>query len=200
MVKKQKYQEPLEQRVLRFIRDNSLLSGRKLLLAVSGGPDSVCMLHIFVRFQKDLDLNLHLAHLNHQLRGADSEADAQYISQLARNFSLPATVDKRDVKEYRIRERTSLEEAAREVRYAFLAGVAASIGADRVAVGHTADDNVETVLLHLIRGTGTVGLRGLQPVSRWQSAENSINIITTKKPPRNKAYLTVFRALLTNAL
>jgi len=177
MVKKQRYQEPLEQRVLRFIRDNSLLSDRPLLLAVSGGPDSVCMLHILVRFQKDLNLNLHLAHLNHQLRGADSEADARYVSQLAKNFNLPATIEKRDVKGYRIRERTSLEEAAREVRYAFLAETAASIGADRVATGHTANDNVETVLLHLIRGTGTGGLRGLQPVSRWQSSENSLTII-----------------------
>ncbi len=177
MVKKQINQEPLEQRILRFIRDNSLLSDRTLLLAVSGGPDSVCMLHILVRFQKDLNLNLHLAHLDHQLRGADSEADARYVSQLAQKFNLPVTIEKRDVKEYRVRESTSLEEAAREVRYAFLAGVAASIGADRVAVGHTADDNVETVLLHLIRGTGTGGLRGLQPVSRWQSSENSLIIV-----------------------
>jgi len=178
MVKKQRYREPLEQRVLHFIRENDLLSGRRqLLVAVSGGPDSVCMLHILVRLQEELDIKLHLAHLNHRLRGAESEADAGYVSRLARQLGVTATVEERDVKEYKARERTSLEEAAREVRYAFLAEVAESIGVDRVAAGHTTDDNVETVLLHLIRGTGTRGLRGLQPVSRWQSSKNSLVII-----------------------
>ncbi|MFC1920280.1 tRNA lysidine(34) synthetase TilS [Chloroflexota bacterium] len=178
MVKKRNYSEPFERRVLRFILDNNLLSGKlQLLVAVSGGPDSVCMLHILVKIREELDLKLHLAHLNHKLRGAESEADAEYVSGLARQFGIPATVEARDVKEYKDRERTTLEEAAREVRYAYFAEVAESVGADRVAAGHTADDNVETVLLHLIRGTGTRGLRGLQPVSKWQSSKNSLVII-----------------------
>jgi len=164
----------LTERVLRFIQEQHLLSGQpKLLVAVSGGPDSVCLLHILCKLQDELGLRLHVAHLNHQLRGAESEADAQYVAELARQLDLPATIERRDVKTYQAERRLSLEEAAREVRYTFLAQVAESIGTDRVAVGHTADDHIETILMHLIRGSGTRGLRGLLPSSRWQSPDGS---------------------------
>ncbi|MDO8687462.1 MAG: tRNA lysidine(34) synthetase TilS, partial [Dehalococcoidales bacterium] len=118
-----------------------------------------------------------VAHLDHQLRGAESAADAQYVAQLAKQLGIPATLDQRDVKDYQARQHISLEEAAREVRYTFLAEVARSIGTDRVAVGHTTDDNIETILMHLIRGAGTRGLRGLQPGSQWQSAGASLTIV-----------------------
>ncbi len=168
----------LEQRVLRFIREQHLVSGQqKLVVAVSGGPDSVCLFHILVNLREELGITLHVAHLNHQLRGAESEADARYVADLARRLNTPATIEQRDVKAYQARQRLSLEEAAREVRYTFLAQVADSIGADRAAVGHTVDDHIETILMHLIRGTGTRGLRGLQPSSQWQSVGNSLTII-----------------------
>jgi tRNA(Ile)-lysidine synthase len=169
-------QPSLEQRVLGFIQQ--LISGsEKLVVAVSGGADSVCLLHILVRLQKELKVKLHIAHLNHQLRGAESEADASYVADLARQLAIPATMEKRDVKGYQARERLSLEEAAREVRYSFLAQVAGAIGAERVAVGHTRDDQIETILMHLIRGSGTRGLRGLQPATLWQSGVDSLTII-----------------------
>jgi len=138
------------------------------VVAVSGGPDSVCLLHILSSLRNKLGVTLQVAHLNHQLRGADSEADADYVADLARKLGLPATIEKRDVKAYRAQHRLSLEEAAREVRYTFLAEVAESVGADRVAVGHTQNDHIETILMHLIRGSGTRGLRGLLPVSQWR--------------------------------
>jgi len=168
----------LEQRVLRFIREQHLISGQqKLVVAVSGGPDSVCLFHILVNLREELGITLHVAHLNHQLRGAESEADARYVADLARQLNTPATIEQRDVKAYQARQRLSLEEAAREVRYTFLAQVADSIGADRAAAGHTVDDHIETILMHLIRGAGTRGLRGLQPSSQWQSVGNSLTII-----------------------
>ncbi|MFC1915017.1 tRNA lysidine(34) synthetase TilS [Chloroflexota bacterium] len=161
-----------------FIREHHLISDRqKLLVAVSGGPDSICLLHILVEMQKELGIGLHIAHLNHQLRGAESEADAQYVAGLAQQLHLPATIEARDVKGYQARQRVSPEEAAREVRYGFLAQAAGAIGADRVAAGHTADDHIETILMHLIRGTGIRGLRGLQPVSRWPSPDNNLTIV-----------------------
>ena len=171
-------QQRLELRVLGFIRENQLVSSQqKLLVAVSGGPDSVCLIYILAKLQEELDIRLHVAHLNHQLRGAESEADARYVSDLAHRLGIPATVDQRDVKVYQAQQHLSLEEAAREVRYAFLAQVARFIRANRVAVGHTIDDHIETILMHLIRGTGTTGLRGLQPGSLWQSLGDSLTVV-----------------------
>ncbi|MBA7676556.1 tRNA(Ile)-lysidine synthase [subsurface metagenome] len=178
MVKEKRYQETLEQRVLHFIQKEHLVSSpSRLLVAVSGGPDSVCLLHILVELRKELGITLHVAHLNHKLRGAESEADAQYVSELAQRLSIPATLEERDVKSYQKDKHISLEEAAREVRYTFLAQVAKAIGADGTAVGHTRDDHIETILMHLVRGTGIRGLRGLQPHSEWQLAGESLTVI-----------------------
>jgi len=178
MAKKNR-QPTLEQRVLHFIHEHHLVSSQeKLLVAVSGGQDSVCLLHILVKLQEELGVRLHVAHLNHQLRGAEAEADARYVSQLAHQLGIPDTIERRDVKSYQAQQRISLEEAAREVRYTFLAEVAKSVGADRVAVGHTIDDHIETILMHLIRGTGTRGLRGLQP----KQNRNSLTIIRPLLP------------------
>ncbi len=169
---------PLEERVLHFARQHRLLpQGQPVVVAVSGGPDSVCLLHILSTIREELGITLHAAHLNHQLRGADADADAEYVSALSRRLGIPVTVERRNVRAFRARHHLSLEEAAREVRYAFLAKVAGSLGADRVAVGHTVDDHLETVLMHLIRGTGTRGLRGLQPVTVRRLAAKSITII-----------------------
>lgn len=164
--------------MLRFIQEHHLVSDQhSLLVAVSGGPDSVCLLHILFQLREELGIKLHMAHLDHQLRGEESAADAQYVSGLAHRLDIPATMEQRDVKAYQAQRHLSLEEAAREVRYTFLAQVAESIGADQVAVGHTMDDHIETILMHLIRGAGTRGLRGLQPTTRWRLTKNSLTIV-----------------------
>jgi tRNA(Ile)-lysidine synthase len=171
-------QPPLEQRVFDFIRQHRLvLASEKLVVAVSGGADSVCLLHILVGLKEELKIKLHLAHLNHQLRDAESEADADYVSDLARKLGIPATIERRDVKAYQKKIRLSLEEAAREVRYRFLAEVAGATGAKAVAVGHTRDDHIETILMHLIRGAGTRGMRGLQPYTEWPSKAGDLIVI-----------------------
>lgn len=168
----------IETKVLSFIQKHHLISeSRNLVVAVSGGPDSVCLLHVLLKLREKLGISLHVAHLNHKLRGAESEADARYVADLARSLDLPATIEQRDVLAYQSRHRLSLEEAAREVRYTFLAQAARSIGTDRAAVGHTVDDHIETILMHLIRGTGTRGLRGLQPSSQWQSSSHELVIV-----------------------
>jgi len=178
MAKRQGNHEPLDLRVRRFIEEHCLLSGqRRLLVAVSGGADSVCLLHVLVKLKGELGIDLQVAHLNHQLRGADSEADADYVADLAQRLGVPATVEKADVKAYQAKYRGSLEEAAREVRYNFLAQVAGAVGAGQVVVGHTVDDHIETILMHLIRGTGTRGLRGLQPSVSWQLPGGSLTVI-----------------------
>jgi len=166
-------EKTLEQRVVNFIQEHNLFSaGDKLVVAVSGGADSVCLLHILAQWQRELGVELHVAHLNHQLRGAESDSDASYVSDLAHKLGVPATIERRDVAAYRDQKGGSLEEAAREVRYSFLAEVTRGIGTSKVVVGHARDDHIETVMMHLLRGVGTAGLRGLQPRSVLQYSEN----------------------------
>jgi tRNA(Ile)-lysidine synthase len=175
---KERHQETLEQRVLHFIQKEHLVSTPLcLLVAVSGGPDSVCLLHTLVELREGLGITLHVAHLNHKLRGAESEADARYVSRLTHRLGISATIEEQDVKAYQKHKRISLEEAAREVRYTFLAQVAQSVGAKEAALGHTVDDHIETILMHLVRGTGIKGLQGLQPHTQWQLGGNSITIV-----------------------
>jgi tRNA(Ile)-lysidine synthase len=168
----------LTDRVFRFARQHRLFpEGGNVVAAVSGGPDSVCMLHMLLALRNELSLSIHVAHLDHGLRGAESAADARYVADLCRRRGLPFTVEQDDVSEYRDSHRLSPEEAAREVRYRFLSNVAGEVGADRVAMGHTMDDHIETVLMHLIRGSGTRGLRGLLPVSRLSIAGSRITSV-----------------------
>ena len=142
------------------------LSGKKLLVAVSGGPDSLALLHALYRLRGEYGLMLRGAHLNHRLRGAESEADAEFVADTFERLGVPFTVDGADVAAYRRRHRLSLEDAARRVRYSFLSDAATEHGADAIALGHTADDQAETVLMHIIRGSGLDGLRGMQALDR----------------------------------
>ena len=170
--------EATQLKVLNFIRCYQLIKPvQKVLLAVSGGADSVCLLHILNQLKSELQIDLHVAHINHQLRGAEADTDANFVQALAGRFSLPFTLEKLDVLTYQSEHKLSLEEAAREVRYAFLAETAESIGAAGIAVGHNQNDQVETILLHIIRGSGTRGLRGLQPASNVRFAGSKQKII-----------------------
>jgi len=99
------------------------------------------------------------------------------VSQLAQRLDLPVTIVERDVEEYRTKHGGTVEEAAREVRYDFLAETAKSVGADAVVVGHTRDDNIETIIMHLIRGTGTRGLRGLKPVTQLNTKTGIVEVV-----------------------
>ncbi len=139
-----------------------------LVVGVSGGPDSTALLYCLYRLRKAWGLQLHVAHLNHDFRGEEADADAEFVTTLALELDLPVTVEKRDPIAYQ-QERgiSSFEQGARELRYAFLAKVATGIGATAVAVAHTADDLAETVLLHILRGAGLHGLRGMTELAPW---------------------------------
>ncbi len=154
--------------------------GEKWLVGVSGGPDSVCLLHILCQLRDQLGLSLHAVHLNHGLRGAEAEADASYVAGLARSLGVPLSSGKKDTLAFRKQCRCSLEEAAREVRFLYFAGEAAAQQAAAVALAHTLDDQAETVLLHLLRGTGTWGLRGMVPRERWHSRLTGAGITVTR--------------------
>lgn len=154
-------------RVRNFIKRYHMLSkGDGVVVGVSGGPDSLCLLHLLLRLCDDYALHLHVAHLNHSLRGEEADADAAFVAELATKWGLSVTVEKRDVAALAKERKLAIEEAARQARYAFLASVAQQVGARKIAVGHNADDQVETVCMHWLRGSGLAGLRGMQPVSR----------------------------------
>ena len=152
------------------------LTGRRLVVAVSGGPDSLALLYALHRLRDKLGLALHVAHLDHRLRGQDSVADAEFLAQTCAKLGIDCTVEDVDVLAFRREHRMSLEEAAREVRYRFLANVAEQVGADAVALGHTSDDQVETVLMNVIRGSGLRGLRGMKPVSKQRIAGSDVTL------------------------
>jgi tRNA(Ile)-lysidine synthase len=158
----------VEGAVAALIRETEALRvGDPVVVAVSGGADSLCLLHALHRLSSNLSLSLHVAHLNHLLRGAAADDDAAFVASHAASLGLSFTVDSRDVAAYARTRGVSLEEAAREVRYSFLREVARATGAGMVATGHTRDDQVETILLHILRGSGIHGLRGLAAVTRY---------------------------------
>ena len=142
------------------------MRGKTLLVAVSGGGDSLALLYALHQAQSEFDLRLCGAHLNHTLRGAESDADAAFVAAAFRRLEMPYTLQRADVAAYRSAHRLSLEDAARRMRYAFLADAAAHHAAHAVAVAHTADDQAETLLMNIIRGSGLDGLRGMQTLDR----------------------------------
>ena len=138
------------------------LVGSSLVVAVSGGPDSLALVHALHALRHDLRLRLHAAHLDHGLRPEASAMDADFVRKTMRTLRVPLTIQKLDVAEFSRQRRLSLEDAARRLRYEFLSRVAAEEGADAVAVAHTLDDQAETVLMHILRGSGLTGLRGMK--------------------------------------
>lgn len=160
--------DPLIERVTAFLAPRDLLRPDALILvAVSGGPDSLCLLHLLDRLRRGGGPSLHVAHLDHGARGAQSRAEAEAVAALAEAWGLPATVARADVPALARARREGLMAAARRARYAFLAETARAVGARAVAVAHQADDQAETVLLHATRGAGLAGLRGMRPEVPW---------------------------------
>ncbi|NTW59304.1 MAG: tRNA lysidine(34) synthetase TilS, partial [Nitrospirae bacterium] len=141
-----------------------LSPGDRVVVAVSGGPDSVCMLRALLAFMSEYELTLHVAHLDHRFRGEESAAEAQFVRGLAARLGLPATIEASDVPAYCRERGLSAQAGAREVRYAFLQEVAKREHAARIALGHTANDQAETLLMRLIRGAGAAGLASIPPV------------------------------------
>lgn len=150
-----------------LIRGEKMLPrGSRVLCAVSGGADSVCLLAALYRLREKLGVELSAAHYNHNLRGEESRRDEAFVRELVENRfpGVALYVGGGDVAKAARERGAGLEETARALRYAFLEETATAAGCDKIATAHTADDNAETVLLHLARGTGMQGLTGIAPV------------------------------------
>ena len=141
-----------------------LQSGDSVLVGVSGGPDSVTLLHVLHRLAPRLSIKLGVAHLNHGLRQKDSDRDADFVIALAGRLQLPCFLDKADVREVQRQQKLSLEEAARQARYNFYHRIAQDNRFNKIATAHHRNDNAELILMYLIRGSGRLGLAGIPPV------------------------------------
>lgn len=143
--------------------ENAFAAGDRVLAAVSGGPDSVCLAHWLCGAARRKGFKLFLLHVHHGLRGRAADADARFVLELGRRLGLPASVVKVDVRRRARGKGTGLEDAARELRYKALKERARRLRCSKVATGHQRDDQAETLLLHLLRGTRLGGLGGMAP-------------------------------------
>ena len=177
--------QKLAQHVLDFIRRQKLLKpGDRVGVAVSGGTDSVALLRLLLELRKELGVVLSVVHFNHKLRAAESDEDEQFVAELAGRHKIQFNRESGDVASHAAERHLSLEAAARELRYAFFRQLLRSRAVNRIATAHTLDDQAETVLLRLVRGSGTRGLSGIYPqlsvassqfsVSRQEKPESSI--------------------------
>lgn len=151
-------------RMLDAVRTQELMrAGQRVGVAVSGGADSVALLLLLIELQKETGVALSVVHLNHKLRGKASDSDEKFAAQLAAKCDLEFHVQHTNVTAKAKSEKANLEDTARRARYSFFARLVAEKKVDRVAVAHTADDQAETVLAHILRGTGLAGLAGIHP-------------------------------------
>ncbi|MDI6784935.1 MAG: tRNA lysidine(34) synthetase TilS, partial [bacterium] len=158
-------------KIKKTVKKNNLFqNGDKVVVAVSGGPDSVALLYLLYELRKEYRFKLYIAHLNHQFRGKEADADARFVRTLAKKLKLPCFIKSVNVPALAKKGKKSPEEMAREIRYAFLREIGAKKNATKIALGHTADDQVETMLMWLLRGAGVEGLTGM-PIKRPENAE-----------------------------
>lgn len=154
----------LSQSVLSYIRKQDLLRpGDRVGLAVSGGADSVALLRLLLELRSDLGVVLSVVHLNHCLRGAESDTDEQFVDDLAARYDLPFFSVRHDVRAHAAQRKLSIETAAREVRYQYFEDLLRQDEFNKLATAHTLDDQAETVLLRLLRGSGLRGLSAIRP-------------------------------------
>ncbi len=171
----------LQKQVAEVIKKYALFSTKdRILLGISGGADSVSLLSLIFNINRadNIYSELSIAHLNHLLRGAESEQDEQFVKNLAKRFNLSIVVERKDIKEIAQKRKLSLEETARDERYKFLETAAKKVDANVIVVGHTADDNAETILHRIIRGAGILGLNGMRPKRQL----NSLSMMTLVRP------------------
>jgi len=153
-----------EHKVIKFIEEKQLVPlGSRILIALSGGPDSVFLLTFMVKFRSKYKTGLAAFHLNHKLRGRQADKDEEFCRSLCDELQIPFYSEAVDVKKYASERGISVEEAGRMVRYESLKKKAEEKGYDLIATGHNLDDNAETVLLNLIKGTGIKGISGIPP-------------------------------------
>jgi tRNA(Ile)-lysidine synthase len=175
----------VEQKTLKFIDGNKLIEkGDKVLVAFSGGADSVFLLNLLLKFKRRLGIELSAFHLNHKLRGKSADEDEKFCADFCKKNNIEFYSVSKDIKILARKRKISVEEAGRDIRYAELLKTAKKINAEKIATAHNASDNVETILLNFVKGTGIKGLAGI-PVRR----ENIIRPILCLSSDEIRKYL-----------
>lgn len=145
-------------------RYNMLTMGDKVIVGVSGGPDSVCLIHILYRLKEKYNLTLYAAHINHCIRGIEADKDEKYVEKLCESLGIECFILRKNIEQLAKQKGISSEMAGREVRYKFFENLKKELSANKIAVAHNANDRAETILMRIIRGTGLEGLEGIKPV------------------------------------
>ena len=152
----------IEQKVIKFIDEKNLIEKNdRVLIALSGGPDSVFLIHLLSRFKKRFKIELGALHVNHQLRGIAADEDEEFCRKICEELNVEFFSVSKDVKSFASKRKISLEEAGREIRYSLLKRTALKNNYNKIATAHNSNDNAETVLLNLIKGTGIKGISGI---------------------------------------
>ncbi|AYF53815.1 tRNA lysidine(34) synthetase TilS [Clostridium novyi] len=155
----------LIEKVIHTIKQNNMFEvGDKVVVAVSGGPDSICLLHILYKLKEKIGISIVAAHINHCLRGEEADKDEEYVRKFCENLNIQCFVKKEDVHKISKDRGISCEMAGREVRYDFFSEVLNNVRANKIAVAHNANDQAETILMRMLRGTGLEGLIGIRAV------------------------------------
>lgn len=162
-------------KIKKYIEENSMIEkGDKLVLGVSGGADSVCLLVLLNYLQKEYNLKLYVVHINHGIR-AEASLDADYVKGLCEEYGVPFYLFEEDIPALSKKMGMSEEEAGRTFRYKAFAKVAGNVGAGKIVTAHHLADQAETVLFHLVRGTNLSGMAGIRPVSEWEQSEKDMS-------------------------
>jgi len=155
-----------EQKVLKFIDSKRLINkGDKILVALSGGPDSVFLLHFLIKYKKRFQIKIGAIHINHRLRGTHSKKDWEFCEKLCKKNRIEFYSKTKNVKSFASKNKLSVEEAGREIRYLEFKNTARKFGYNKIATAHNSGDNAETILLNLFKGTGIDGISGI-PIER----------------------------------
>lgn len=154
----------LEEKVLQTIKKYHLIEKNDhIILGVSGGPDSTCLFHIFLKLQEKLGFSFTVCHINHGIR-KEAQEDERYVKEMCKKHGIACFIKREDVLKKALQEKVGTEEMGRKVRYAFFSEIQKQVGANKIATAHTKNDLAETVLMNLIRGTGTSGLKGIEAI------------------------------------
>lgn len=153
------------QKVMDFIERHSMIKkGDKIIVALSGGPDSICLIHLLNKLKDEYGIELYAAHVNHGLRGEEADADESYAEEFCRNLGIEFYSKRVDINKMSKELNISSETAGREARYSFFNELKDRLGANKVALAHNSNDQAETVLMRILRGSGMEGLNGIRPV------------------------------------